>query len=512
MSGVELHSIRDVWYHNLSKFPRKTALVDGAHTWTYSDCDVLSDRLRSALCARFGLHAGQVVAIAGPNCAEYFLAYWTVIKSGGIVAPINTRLGAEEMRHVFQALQAQVLFVHSSCWRSVEPALEGSSVRHIISIGAIDGVSAAFDELVEETGPLADRPDIRADDVAIVMHTSGTTGRPKGAVLRHADLLFNNRLAIYAHGLCHDDVHLLVVPMFHATALYSLVPTAALTGATIVVAHRADVGYMLDLVEEHRVTTFFGVPMMFRLLVGVPGVRHRDLNSLRLIAYAGSPMAPDTIHRLRELFPHVRLHNFFGLTETISMTHVLPDSDAATRPESIGKLLPHVCQAILDADGKQVAAGETGELHLHRSNVISGYWNEPERLARSIRGKWFATGDLAMADKDGYVYLKGRTKDMIIVGGENVYALEVENCLMTHPAVLDAAVVGVSATGVRVALGELVKAFVVVRAGENISAIDLRRHCSEHLATYKVPHMVEFREDLPRNAGGKVVKRLLREE
>jgi long-chain acyl-CoA synthetase len=280
-------------------------------------------------------------------------------------------------------------------------------------------------------------------------------------------------------------------------------------GSTIAIAERTDVRYLARVIEKRRVSTFFGVPMMFGLLTQLPDLADFDLSSLRVIAYAGSPMPVGTILKLRELFPGVMLHNFFGLTETISMTHVLPSCDAATHPESIGKLLPQVSQRILDGEGNEVPLGTVGRLHLHRSDIICGYWKEPDRLEQSMRGDWFDTGDLASVDEDGYTCVKGRSKDMVIVGGENVYALEVEQCLMAHEGVLEAAVVGVPATGVRAQLGELVKAFVVPQPDAELTEQDLRRHCAERLATYKVPAYVEFRDALPRNPTGKVLKREL---
>ena len=511
MSGVPLCSIRDVWYHNLEKFPTRTAVVCEGTSHTYAECDLLSDRLRAGLAGRWGFAKGDKVAIAGPACIEYFLSYWAAIKSGAIVVPVNTRLATSDVSHILTRSDAEILVVHNSSWPAVQKALSDQCpVRHVVGIGFDrDGV-ASFESIVEGGGDCDYHPAIAEDDLAIIMHTSGTTGRPKGAMMRHGDLLFNNKLAIYAHSLRHEDVHLLVVPMFHATALYSLLPTSALLGSTIVLAPKSGPRYLAGLIQEHGITTFFGVPMMFGQLCQLPDLGSYDLQSLRVIAYAGATMPVATILRLRELFPHAMLHNFFGLTETISMTHVLPSRDAVDRAESIGKLLPQVSQRILDEDGEDVPPGEVGRLHFHRSNVICGYWKDPDRMEQSVRGDWFDTGDLATVDDEGYVYLKGRSKDMIIVGGENVYSLEVERCIMTHGGVMDAAVVGIPATGVRVHLGELIKAVVVPCAGTDLTEADIKRHCAQRLASYMVPHIVEFRPELPRNPTGKLLKRLLR--
>ena len=266
---------------------------------------------------------------------------------------------------------------------------------------------------------------------------------------------------------------------------------------------------LVALIQEHRVTTFLGVPTMMHFLSTLRDLESYALSSLRLCAYAGSPMPPQTIRRLRDRLPGVALHNFFGLTETISATHVLPDKDADTRPDSIGKLLPEVYQKIIADEGNEVPPGVVGELCFHRSNVVQGYWNQPGRLEEAIVDGWFRTGDLACIDEDGYVYLKGRKKEMIIVAGENVYALEVENVLYAHDGVLDAAVIGIPATGARAYLGELVKAVVVPKEGVTLTEVEIKRHCAERLPTYKVPQVIELRDKLPRNASGKVVKREL---
>ena len=401
-------------------------------------------------------------------------------------------------------------------WKAAREALgQCPALERVVAVGFSDEGTVAFDTLRQS--PPADRepPDLAPEDLAIIMHTSGTTGVPKGAMMRHADLLFNVKNAIIAQSFRHEDVHLLVVPMFHATALYSMLPSSAYLGSTVVIAPRPHIPELVRLIERHRVTTFFGVPTLFYWLVNYRNLSRHDLASLRLIAYAGSMMPPQTIFKLREHFPHVWLHNFFGLTETISMTHVLPNVDATTRPDSIGKPLPDIHQLIVDEELRPVGTGVVGQLCFHRSNVVQGYWGRPGLLEESCfraedGEEYFNTGDLAMADEDGYVYLKGRKKEMIIVGGENVYALEVENTILTHPDVMEVAVVGVEAKGASAYLGELVKAVVVPKPGRSPSELEIKRHCAEHLASYKVPSIVEFRESLPRNPGGKVLKRLLK--
>lgn len=523
MGYVEIRSTRDMWENTLPRFPNKPAVIGASGTGesdlvlSFAQADERIERLRAALTTRLGVRQHDNVALLLPNCHEYFLLYWALVKSGAVVVPVNTRLRADETRHIIGSTEARVVVVHKSFWRLAREALADCPlVETVVTVGfaaedAPEGKQmVAYDKLAATDTQSYDPPDIAPDDLAIIMHTSGTTGTPKGAVMRHADLLFNVRNAIYAQSWRHEDVHLLAVPMFHATALYSMLPASAYLGSTIVIAPRPHVPSLVQLIEQHRCTTFFGVPTLFHLLCNQRDLAQHDLSSLRLIAYAGSMMPTQTIRRLRECFPDVALHNFFGLTETISMTHVLPSGDALSHADSIGKPLPDIHQLIVDEALQPVPRGTVGQLCFHRSNIVQGYWKRQGQLEESCfehEGEpYFNTGDLAMVDADGYVYLKGRKKEMIIVGGENVYALEVENALLTHGDVTEAAVIGVEATGASAYLGELVKAFVVARQGSGLAERDIKRHCSERLASYKVPSLVEFRDRLPRTPTGKVIK------
>ncbi|MBM4045209.1 MAG: long-chain fatty acid--CoA ligase [Planctomycetes bacterium] len=510
MNPVQPRTVPDLWVNNLVKFPRKTAAIYEGAAWTYQQAEKFVEACRAGLARRFGVKQGDKVVMAMPNCFEFFVAYWATIKLGGVVVPVNIRLRPEGMTHVIGNSDARVLIVHKENWPVVKDALRACpNIKHVVSVGFQEEGSTRWEDLLSAAEAPPPIPAIQPEDLVIIMHTSGTTGVPKGAMMRHADILFNIRQAIIAQSFRHEDINLLYVPMFHCTALYTMLPLCAYLGSTVVIAPRPDIRELVDLVEKHRVTTFLGVPTLFYFLTTL-SLEKRDLKSLRLIAYAGSPMPPQTIRRLREKFPTVALHNFFGLTETISMTHVLPSQDATVHPDSIGKLLPEVFDRIVDENGNDVKPGEVGELCFHRSNVVTGYWKRPDLLPQAMIGDWFRTGDLATKDADGYVYLKGRRKDMIIVGGENVYALEVENVILSHPKVLEVAVVGIEATGIRAYLGELVKAVVVPKPGEKLTDLEIKKHCAGRLTSYQMPQAVEFREKLPRNPAGKVLKQELK--
>jgi acyl-CoA synthetase (AMP-forming)/AMP-acid ligase II len=504
-------NIVQYWRTAVSLFPRKTAAVFEGREYTWAELDRLTASLAGSLRERFSLDEGDPVAIAMPNCIEFFLAYWGVMRAGGVVAAINCRLGEEEMAHCLGDTRARLLITHGRVQEAVEAGLRDADdiQRIIVAEPKIQRSARMADLLAREPEDQFEDADPRGEALAVIAYTSGTTGKPKGAMMRHCDLLFNVKNCLVAHSFRHEDVHMLALPMFHCTALYSLLPSAAYLGSTLAIAPRPERAELLALIESARVTTFLGPPTLFAMLSQGDELADCDTSSLRLIAYAGSPMHPDTIRRLRELLPHVALRNFFGLTETTSVTHVLPSADALSHADSVGKPLPEVRAIVADEEGEQLPPGETGELLIHRDNVIPGYWRQPNRLAEDLRGSWFHTGDLAHYDEDGYLYVHGREKDVIIVSGENVIAGEVEEVITGIEGVREAAVVGVEATGIRAYLGELVKAVVVREAGSEIGEREVKRACTMSLASYQVPQVVEFIDELPRNPAGKVLKREL---
>lgn len=503
-----LATLRDFWFEALALAPDRLAAVDGERRLTYAEADALVRRLAAGLVRATGT-AQPKVAVFLPNGLEYYLLYWAVARLGGIIVPLNTLLKAESIVGMFRNVRPDLLVLRGAADREPLAAAAQAPVPVIARLDeAAGGPGTPWRELFRDEPPPV--PPIVPDAPAIIMHTSGTTATPKGAVMRHCDLMFNVMTTINAHQFSVGDVHLLVNPMFHCTALYSSLSTAAYTKTPVVITASTDPATLLGLVARERITTFLSVPTIFQRILALPDLARHDASSLRLMAYAGSVMPVATIRGLREHFPNVELHNFFGLTETISMTHVLSGADADARPDSIGRLLPFVEARVADpVTLAPRAPGEVGELLFAREEVIPGYWNQPGRLEEALvqaDGRtWFRTGDLALVDAEGFFFIRGRSKDMIIVGGENVYAAEVEGVLLSHPGVLEAAVKGVPATGVRQALGELVQGYVVVRDPQ-LTERDLRAWCFERLASFKVPYRIRFLAALPRNPSGKVLK------
>lgn len=496
-----LESLVDVWDECVRRFPKKAAVFAGGERHSYAELDRRVRSLAGVLVGRFGVGKGDRVGIMMRNSLEFFICYWAAHKAGGVVSAVSMRLAQREATYIIRTSGARVLFRDAGCEKLVG---ETPDLEHVVETGEVLALARSG----AEPPP---NPDTSGDDLAVLAHTSGTTGEPKITEVTHANLLFNLRIACLAHSLRHEDVILIGVPMFHCTPLYSLMPAAAYLGATLAITPETKPVPLAEFSREAGATVWFSVPTLYHQLAVLKNVDDSALESVRLLAYAGSPMRPVTIRRLRERFPRVGLHNFFGLTETISMTHVLPSPDALDHADSIGKLLPEVHARIVDESGADVAPGEVGTLMFHRSNVVRAYWAKPGLLDEAFRGDWFDTGDLAMRDEDGYFYVRGRSKDMIITAGENVYAEEVEGVLARHADVRDVAVVGVPATGVRTALGELVKAFIVLAPDATPTAAAIKRFAGEHLTSYKVPQIVEFIDELPRNASGKIMKNALRE-
>ena len=494
-----LETTRDFWREAVALAPDGLAVVDGARRLSYREADVLVERLAAQLAHASG-QARPRIAVYLPNSLEYYLLYWAIQRLGGVIVPLNTWLKEESLRGIFQVIQPHLLCVRAGEANSIPLSVAEANATAVLALD----LAKLPDDL--SAPPLCD---LLADDLSIIMHTSGTTSTPKGAMMRHSDLMFNVAAAINAHDFSMSDVHLLVNPMFHCTALYSSLPTAAYQKTPVIISASTDPEDLLALVQRERITTFLSVPSVFQKILSLSNLEQYDWSSLRVMAFAGSPMPVPAVRAMRERFPEVALHNFFGLTETISMTHVLRNDDLASHADSIGRLLPFVEAIVVDERDRLVAPGTPGELLFAREEVIPGYYQQPERLEEAIveidGRRWFRTGDLASVDEEGFCCIRGRKKDMIIVGGENVFAAEVEAVLADHPKVREAAVKGIPATGVRAHLGELIKAYIVP-ADPSLTERDIKQHCYDRLPSYKVPTYLVFLDLLPRNPAGKVVK------
>jgi fatty-acyl-CoA synthase len=458
---------------------------------TYRELNDRSDELAGTLVAS-GAKRGDRIATLTRNSVEHVEAFFACAKAGLILTPLSWRLAAAEIAFQLDDADAAVFLVEPECEELADDALSRSTA-HPLRRQLGDGDRGGGSGFV--------RPAVEADDGLLLVYTSGTTGKPKGALLTHANCFWTNLGFDLATGISQDDVVLQVLPQFHCGG-WNVQPLLAWwKGATVVLERSFDAARSLALIEEKRVTTMMGVPAVYQFMAHEPAFAHADFSSLRRAVVGGAPMTEALLATWRGR--GVAIVQGYGLTEAAPNVLCLPAEDAVRRSGWAGKPYPYVETELRDeASGALLDGNATGELVVRGPNVFAGYWRNPEATADVFADGWLRTGDVAERDEDGTYRICGRLKDMYISGGENVYPAEVEGVLHLHPAVSDAAVVGVADED----WGEAGVAFVVVREGEAVSEQELREHCLELLAKFKVPREVRFVDSLPRSAMDKVVK------
>jgi long-chain acyl-CoA synthetase len=472
--------------------PSHVAAIFGERSVTYAELDAASDRAAGAFLAA-GLVRGDRVALMLPNRLEFLECYFGVLKAGLILVPVNPLLKAEELRHIFADSGARAV-VASEPWMSeVRQAVEDGVLLYSVDSPGYLGSSA----------PVTADAAANADDTAVIVYTSGTTGRPKGAELTHFQLYLNCTVAGQTFGTQPDDVSLAALPFFHIYGLSGLLNVAIRFGTTIVAVPRFDAEQVLDAMHRHRVTVFAGVPTMYHALLNTD-LGERDLSPLRIGASGGASMPEAVLRAFEEKFGITILEGY-GMSETGSSA-TMNLSVAERRVLSIGKPIWGVTARLVSTAGRDVATGEVGEIWLRGHIVMKGYWANPEATAEAIQDGWLRTGDLAYQDADGYLFIVDRIKDLIIRGGYNVYPREVEEVLYRHPAIAEAAVIGRPDER----LGEEVVAVISLRPGATAEPDQVIAFCREHLALYKCPREVRVIAELPKSGAGKLLKRELR--
>jgi fatty-acyl-CoA synthase len=420
--------------------------------------------------------------------------------------PINWRLAAAELRYLLEHSGAKVLVCDEALTGLADDAMAGlasTPARSCVSPDPPDGWER-FTGL--EAGPIPTRVAVGGDDIHRLMYTSGTTGRPKGVMLTHANLAWKNYAHVTEFGFTSSDIGLACGPLYHVGALDLVTTTMIAAGATTIVHRTFDAALVVDEIERSRITTVWMAPAMLRAVLDQPGIEGRDLSSVRVIIAGGEKLPIPYIERLQRVFPAAWLADAYGLTETVSGDTFLDPDGARTKVGSVGRACLYLELEIWGEDDTPVPAGERGEVVLRGPKVFQGYWNDPDATAAAFRGGWFHTGDIGVKDDDGYVYIVDRLKDMIVSGGENIASSEVERVLYEHPAVSEVAVIGRPDER----WGEVPVAVVVLVPGAEATADELIEHCRGQLAKFKVPKDVTFIEALPRNPSGKVLKRELR--
>jgi len=506
-------------------------LVYEDERWTFERHYRAAAALAHALVDRFGVQPGDRVAIAMRNFPEWAVSFWAAAAAGAVVVPLNAWWTAEELEYGLADSGSVVLFCDEERAGRMAPHVAGLGLRNVVvakAEGALPGgmlrVEDVIDGQPEPAGEALPAVEIAPEDDATIFYTSGTTGRPKGAVGTHRNIL-TNLVSLGFVSACNavrfgadesrdhkkrQPASLLSVPLFHATGCHSILLSSTAAGAKLVMMYKWDPERALELIEREEITSFGGVPAMVMQVLESPDLAKRDTSSISSVGYGGAPAPPELVRRIRDAFGDViSPSNGYGLTETSSVSTMNRGPDYVRKPDSVGRPVPVVSVKVVDDAGREVAEGGVGELWIRGPNVVRGYWNKPEATAEGFTDGWLHTGDIARVDDEGFVYIVDRAKDMVIRGGENVYCVEVETVLYDHPAVVDAAVFGIP----HPVLGEEVAAVVQVKRGASVTEQELRDHVAAHLAGFKVPVRVEVRDEpLPRNPQGKILKRQLRDE
>jgi fatty-acyl-CoA synthase len=478
-----------IWIRDRARLtPDRVAIDFEGREVTYRDLEDASARLAGEFAAR-GLRTGDRVAVLADNCPEYVTLFFACARSGLVMTPLNWRLTAPEL-----AFQID----HSGAGLLVASDDRMEAAREATTFAESDPPLRPLETTADAERHNADVAD---DDPLLLIYTSGTTGRPKGAVLTHANCFWTNLSIDHLMDVTTFDVVLQVLPQFHVGG-WNVQPLLAWwKGATVVLERNFDPGRALDLIATKGVTTMMGVPATYMFMAEHPSFPDSDLSSLRMAVVGGAPMPEPLIHTWTER--GVALVQGYGLSEASPNVLGLPAEYAAAKVGYAGKAYPHVEVALGAEGGGLIDGPATGELLVRGPNVFAGYWNDPEATAATMRGGWLHTGDVAQRDEDGFYRIRDRLKDMYISGGENVYPAEVESVLMSHPAVVEAAVVGLPDSR----WGETGAAVVVIRSPATED--ELIEWCRDRLARFKVPRRVRFVEALPRSGMNKVLKREL---
>ena len=471
---------------------------------SYAEFDERTTRLAGGLQA-LGVRPGDKVACYMPNSIELIEAYNAISKAGAVTVFLNALLTAREIRFVLQDSESKVIFTAPGLLANVQEVRPDAG--HLETIVVTGGTpprdTVRFDDVLKG-GPYRDVP-VKTEDVVWLGYTSGTTGRPKGAILTHLGATHVGATVADRFGYREDDIVLCALPLFHSYAVNSCMIQVMMAGAGQVILERFTPDGVLQAIQDHRITVFPGVPTMFNYLVNFPDRAKYDLTSLRIAKSAGAVLPAKLMHDFETLYG-VPLVDGYGITEAHSF--VTLNDPRGKRPDgSCGKAIEGVDVRIVDGQDRDVPAGERGELIFRGPNLPLGYVNGPEATAEALRGGWYHSGDVAYMDAEGYVYIVDRIKDTIICGGYNIYPKEVEDVIYAHPAVLDVAVVGVADE----AKGEIPKACVVLKPEATVTAGELEAYCRQNLAAYKVPRVIEFMDAIPKTASGKTKRFLLRQ-
>src|SRR6266705_3328227 len=481
---------------------KPVAVFDGGRL-TYRQLDQASDRVAANL-ASAGIGPGDRVALQLPNIPQFLISYFGILKAGAAVVPLNVLLRAPEIAYHLEDSGALVLITWAGVLAEAVKAAEAAEIGAIFAVGPTAGVPGAlpFERLLGGAAPAREMATRQPTDTAVIVYTSGTTGQPKGAELTHLQLYMNADIPGRLFDVQPDDIVITVLPLFHVFGLSSILDVCVRFGCTMSLIPRFTPAAVLAAIQRDRATIFEGVPTMFADLLSYPDLESYDLSSLRVAISGGASIPAPVLDAFEERFGLIILEGY-GMTETASTTTFNP-SAAERRAYSVGKPIWGTQTQVWDENSQPLPPGpeNVGEVVTRGMHVMKGYLNRPEATAEAFTGDWLHTGDLGYIDEDGFLFIVSRKKELIIRGGYNVYPSEIENVLHAHPAVAEAAVVGVPDER----LGEEVMAVIIARATVELREHELVSWCRERLAAYECPRMFQLRADIPKNTLGKVLK------
>ncbi|MCQ1946219.1 MULTISPECIES: long-chain fatty acid--CoA ligase [unclassified Arthrobacter] len=498
-----MHNLAGILTDTVARFPERTALKLDETVVSYAALDAMSAKVAGFLASR-GVEPGDRVALVMPNIPQMAFLYFGALRHGAVVVPMNPLLKAREVAYHLQDSGARIAFAWEGVAGEVSAGAEEAGGVEVVSVD-----SAAFLQLLAGADSRTEVAEVDDQDTAVILYTSGTTGRPKGAALTHRNLLTNAYVAQSLLNTVETDVHFGGLPFFHVFGQTAALNSSVLSGASISLLPRFDAGKALEIIERDGVTIFEGVPTMYVGMLRHPAVKTTNLSSLRGAITGGSAMPLEILHEFEEVFG-IELLEGYGLSETSPIVSFnVPGGDR--RPGSIGKTVAGTEVRMLDPDGNDVPVGEVGELSVRGDGVMKGYWKNDDATAAAIPDGWFRTGDLARFDEDGNIYIVDRKKDIILRGGYNVYPREVEEVLYEHPAVAEAAVIGIPDS----LHGEEIVAVVGLReeampaddAARDELIADIQQFTKDRLAAYKYPRRIELTDALPKGPTGKILKR-----
>jgi len=494
-----------------AKLPGKTALVFQDKTLTYGELWESVQVMAANLKAKLGLTAGERVAVLMNNRLEFVMAFFAAGYCGAIVCALNARLAPREIEYMLKDSGARILIAENSWLQKLKNHLPETDIKIAVNAPDAAGEIIGADEidfatLFDNGLPKFAKAAVDPETAAMLLYTSGTTGHPKGVMITHFNAL--NAIISYAKILhiSAEDKTVIAVPLFYITGLLAQMLLFVYLGGTIYIMKEFHGRELLQILEKEKISFFHATAAIYNIMLQTRGREEFKLRHLRMAVCGGSPITGATSGGLLEWLPWLDFRSVYGLTESSSPSTIYPRRDIFAKKGSSGLPLPVLELKIIDEWGEEAPVGEVGEITIRGAVVVPGYWNKDEANRRALRDGWLKTGDLGKVDSEGYIYVLDRKKDMIIRGGENVYSSEVENVLLEHPKILEAAVVGIPDE----VMGEEIKACLVLKPGETLTAEEIKLWAGNLLAKFKIPKYMEFYDSLPRNANGKVLKAVLK--